>query len=113
MPTVCAPWPGKRNAVATVPPSFVHGSDHRGDLQLLNDQAVEFGAGVAGRQLQRVLDGPVARAAVADDADAVDAQQRSPAKLAVIVAVEEVLERLFGLWPLDVERPEDLFAGHL
>src|SRR5438874_941343 len=90
MPRAWAPCPGKRNAalgmVTPVIPLPVRG-DGRAGLQLLDDQLVEPGPHVAGRHAEGVLDRPVARGAVADDANPVDAQQRGPAVLVVVVAV--------------------------
>ena len=88
-------------------------ADRRARFQLLDDQLVELGAGVLGGHAQGVLDGPVAGAAVADDADAVDAQQRRAAVRAVVVAVDQRLQGLLRLVALRVEGAEQLLGGHL
>ena len=62
---------------------------------------------------RRVLDGLVAAAAVADDADAVDPQQRRTAVLVVIVALHKCLQCQLGLVALGVERGQQLLGGHL
>src|SRR5262249_12092107 len=54
-----------------------------------------------------------ARAAVADDADPVDPQERRAAVLAVVVAVDEILQGLLPQRLLRLERFEQLLAGHL
>src|SRR5438552_17692827 len=60
-------------------------------FQFLDDQLVEPGPAVLGAHGQSVLDGPVSGAAVADDTDAINAQQRGAAEGAVVVAVDQVL----------------------
>src|SRR5437764_1228545 len=72
--------------------------------EFADDDVVQPGAGVLRRDAERVLDRPVAGTAVADDADAVDAQERRPAVGAVVVAVHQRLQRLLRLAPLLVER---------
>src|SRR5436190_994128 len=95
MPTVCAPCPGNRKAIRDMR-SLLVGANGRARLQFLDDQLVEPGPGVVGGDPQGVLDGPVAGAAVADDADPVDAQQRRAAVLAVVVALRQLLQGLLG-----------------
>src|SRR5215471_17168947 len=81
--------------------------------QLLHDLIVQPAAGVPRGNRQRVLDRPVARRAVADDADTVDAQQRSAAVFAVVVAVDQSLQRLLALLAFDIKSGEDLLKRHL
>src|SRR5436189_3973478 len=66
----------------------------RARLQLFDDACVESGGGVTGGDGQGVLDRPLARAAVADDADTIDAEKGSAAVLAVVVTADEVLQGL-------------------
>src|SRR5262245_37300403 len=81
--------------------------------QLLHDLIVQPATGVARGYRQRVLDRPVARRAVADDADAVDAQERSAAVFAVVVAVHQSLQRLLALLAFDIKSGEDFLKRHL
>src|SRR5205807_10357557 len=77
-------------------PLFPLSGQGRARLELLDDELVEPGPGVVGGDAEGVLDGPVAGAAVADDADAVNAQQRRPAVRAVVVATDQRLQGLLG-----------------
>ncbi len=70
--------------------AYSHSSGRRCG-QLLNDDLVKPAAGILGGDAQGVLDGPVVGATVANDANAVDAQKRGAAVLAVVVAVDEAL----------------------
>src|SRR5207253_370282 len=58
-------------------------------FQLLHDQFIELGLRVASGHAERILDRLVAGAAVADDADAINTEQRRSALGAVIVAFDE------------------------
>src|SRR5262245_38508975 len=104
MPTFWAPCPGKRNATLAIALCAFRAGG--ADREFLLDQVVEAAGGVAGGHRQGVLDGPVAGRSVADDAHAVDAQQRRPAVFAVVVAVDQPLQRLLRPVTLGVERPE-------
>src|SRR5262249_38455734 len=106
MPTDCAPWPGNRNAMrAMATPdkwptawAFTTHHSHRAHddlmLKLFDDVVIKVGIRVSGSHAQRVFDRLVLRAAVANDADAVDAQKRRAAELMVIVARHQVLQHL-------------------
>src|SRR5579875_3355523 len=76
----------------------------RAGFQLLDDQLIEPSASVTSSDAESVLDGPVAGATVANDAHAVDAQERSAAESTVIVAMNQRLQCFLGLFSLHVER---------
>src|SRR5438477_6073253 len=87
MPTAWAPWPGNRNAVRAMLFLVHHRRGSR--RQLLDDLFVQPGRCILGRNRQGVFDRPLAGAAVADDANAVDPQKRRPAIGAVVVLVNQ------------------------
>src|SRR4051794_19958926 len=67
MPTACAPWPGKRNAIRGMAmirrPSLVL-APRRDRFEFADDDVVQPGPGVLGGDPERVLDRPVAGTAV-------------------------------------------------
>src|SRR5688572_23649772 len=106
MPAFCEPWPGKTKA--TVRPSRAlirvvsSGLSEQprllavqlGDLVL--DLAVEPRCRELHGAADRVLDGPGVGPPVADEAAAVDSEERRGAVLAVIGALPEAVERGLG-----------------
>ena len=101
--------PGKRKAVPDML-FLVHSRWGRG--QLLNDLFVQPGRGVLGRHREGIFDRPFARAAVADDANAVDPQQRGPAIGTVVVFMNQGSQDRMGLVPFHVEGFAQLVCHH-
>src|SRR5262249_43090133 len=62
--------------------------------QLFDDLGIQPGVGVFCRHAERFFDGPLAAGSVANDADAVDAQQRRAAISAVVVLVNQGLQSM-------------------
>src|SRR5262245_41707443 len=89
MPAYWAPWPGKRNAV--VGTHLLLARQRRIRRDFLHDLVVQFQLDIFRRHAERVFDGPLAGAAVADDANSVDPQERCTAVLVIIVALDEIL----------------------
>src|SRR5262249_20815207 len=89
---------------------FVFSADERAGFELLDDPLIEPDPGVLSGHGQGVLDRLIARAAMTNDADAVDPEQGRTAVSTVIVAVHQRLEDFLRRGPFRAQAPEQLLA---
>src|SRR5262249_31683257 len=82
-------------------------------FQLLHDQLVELDARIASGDMKRILNCLVTGTAVADDTDAVNAENRCASVGAISVAVDQSLQRSLSLSLFLSKRVGELLAGHL
>lgn len=81
-------------------------------FQFFGDQLIEPGPGMASGNRQGVSDRPIIRAAVAHDANAINAQKRRSAKLAVVVFLGQIGQGVDGFIPLDRKAFTNFSGNH-
>src|SRR5688572_26713978 len=122
MPAYCEPWPGKTNAVLCSIRGAILLRQNRACVlscveiaDLRPDLRVDLVVDEVARDAHGVLDRLRVGAAVADDAAAVDAEERRAAVLGVVDALLEVVHRPLEHQRADLarRRPGELGAEHL
>ena len=81
-------------------------------FQFFGDQLIEPGPGMASGNRQGVSDRPIIRAAVAHDANAINAQKRRSAQLSVVVFLGEIGQGVDGFIPLDRKAFTNFSGNH-